>query len=176
MNYNDIRLEIKSGDIVAIHGKTLFAKITHLVQYLGGLNAESSISHVAVAWWLEDRLYCVEMDGRHNVLRPLSQYVNSNLKIDIYKCPVDLVNFANNFAKATSNSISYDTLMNIQIGLRLLFRIKTKNNDDSSLVCSTFISKWLQWSGWIVPSRYPELPSPAELCKALNSPIYKISY
>jgi hypothetical protein len=176
MNYNDIRLDIKSGDIIAIHGKTLFARITNLVQYLGGMQKESTISHVGVAWWLEDRLYSVEMDGKHNVLRPLSQYVNDKIKIDIYKCPVDIDILKSNFPKATSDSISYGHWMNVQIGLRLLFRIKSKNNSNSTLVCSTFVSRWLQWSGWNPPKCYPNMPCPAELCRALGNPIFNIRY
>lgn len=176
MNYNDVRLQIKSGDIIAIHGKTLFAKITYLVQFLGGLKSKSSITHVAVAWWLEDRLYCVEMDGKHNVLRPLSQYINSKCIVDIYKCPVLLKDLKLNFCKATSNSIAYGYWCNIKIGVRLIFNIKTQStNDITVLVCSTFVAKWLQWSNWNTPKDFPNMPSPAELCKALNSPKYHIT-
>jgi hypothetical protein len=176
MKYDDIRLEIKSGDIVVVHGKTLFAKLTHFVQYLGGMKSHSSISHIAVAWWLEDRLYCVEMDGKHNVLRPLSQYTKKELQIDIYKCPVPLDNLKNNFTLATEDYIAYDYWMNIQIGLRLLFNIKSKNKDNTSLNCSLFVARWLQWSGWQTSKKFQKLPCPAEIAIELGTPAYSITY
>jgi hypothetical protein len=175
MTYTQIREQIQSGDVLGVRGHGLFPSITRHVQRLGRMGALSGITHAGVAWWVEGRLYSVEMDGKHNVLRPLSQYINSGLGVDIYRCPVALEHMRENFDKATALPISYDIMDLFRIGSRLIFGTSTGQDDDKHLVCSTFASRWMQWSGWQPPEGLPAMPSPAELCQSLGEAIFSLS-
>jgi len=175
MTYAQVREQIQSGHILGVRAHGLFPSITRNVQRLGRMGSLSGITHAGVAWWVEGRLYSVEMDGKHNVLRPVSQYINSGFGVDIYRCPVHFECMRDNFDKATAAPISYDLLDLIRIGSRLLFNTSTGQDDDQHLVCSTFASRWMQWSGWQPPSGLAAMPSPAELCQALGEAVFSIS-
>ncbi len=174
MTYADIRQQINSGDVLGVRGQGLFPSITRNVQRLGRLGAHSGITHAGVAWWVEGRLYSVEMDGKHNVLRPLSQYISSGFGVDIFRCPVQFEQMRDNYDRATALPIRYDLLDLIRIGSRLLFGTSTGQDDDKHLVCSTFAARWLQWSGWQTPQGLPDMPSPAELCQALGEAVFSV--
>lgn len=173
MRYADARQRIRSGDLLGIHGRGTFPRVTHIVQFLGGLGMLSGITHIGVAWWFDGRLYSVEMDGRHNVLRPLSQHIADGCGVDVYRCPVPDTMPAE-FDRATANPIKYSLLDLLKIGVRLIFGGKTGRDDERDMVCSTFASRWLQWAGWLSPQAFPEMPSPGELCRALGNPIFSI--
>lgn len=175
MQYATVRNHIKTGDILAVHGTSLLAVLTRVVQKLGGLGHLAAVTHVGVAWWVEGRLYSVEMDGRHNVLRSLSQHITEGCGVDVYRCPVTVSEaMPAQFDRATSYPIKYSVPDLIKIGLRLIFGGNTEDNDDREMVCSTFASRWLQWSGWHPPCGFPDMPSPAELCQSLGAPIFAI--
>ena len=175
MSYAEIRQQINSGDVLGVRGKGFFPSITRNVQRLGRLGAQSGITHAGVAWWVEGRLYSVEMDGKHNVLRPVSQYISSSgFGVDIYRCPVQFEQMRDNYDKATALPIKYDLLDLARIGSRLLLGTSTGQDNDTQLVCSTFASRWLQWSGWQTPPGFPDMPSPAELCQALGVAVFSV--
>lgn len=173
MTYEEVREQIKTGDVLGVRGRGFFSLITRTVQRLGGLRDQSGITHVGVAWWVEGRLYSVEMDGRHNVLRPLSQHVADGCGVDVYRCPV-VVAMPAQFDRATANPIKYSLLDLLKIGLRLIFGSKTGSDGDSDMVCSTFAARWLQWASWPPPTGFPDMPSPGELCRALGNPAIAI--
>ena len=173
MKYEDARNQIKTGDVLGVRGRGFFSLVTRTVQRLGGLSNLSGITHVGVAWWVEGRLYSVEMDGRHNVLRPLSQHIADGCGVDVYPCPVADAMPAE-FDRATANPIKYSLLDLLKIGLRLIFGGKTGSDGDGEMVCSTFASRWLQWASWPPPTGFPDMPSPAELCRALGTPTFAI--
>lgn len=173
MNYEEVRERIQTGDVLGVRGRGAFPWLTRSVQRIGGLGDLSGVTHVGVAWWVEGRLYSVEMDGRHNVLRPLSQHVADGCGVDVYRCPV-VVALPAHFDRATANPIKYSLLDLLKIGMRLVFGSKTGRDGDGEMVCSTFASRWLQWAGWPPPTGFPDMPSPGELCRALGSPAYAI--
>jgi hypothetical protein len=173
MRYEDIRSQIETGDLLGVRGLGAFPWLTRNVQRLGGLRDLSGITHVGVAWWVEGRLYLVEMDGRHNVLRPLSQHIASGCGVDVYRCPVAKAMPAE-FDRATANPIKYSLLDLLKIGLRLIFGSKTGSDGDGEMVCSTFAARWLQWANWPPPMGFPDMPSPGELCRALGTPVFVI--
>lgn len=172
MKYEAARKEIKNGHIVGVCGRGLFGLLIRTAQRIGGLGYHSVVTHVGVAWWVEGRLFIVEMDGLHNVLRPMSHYINSGCVVDVYDHAF-LKDMQMLFDSATLNHIRYSYLDLLKIGLRLVLKIKT-GSDDSDLVCSTFASRWLQWAGWTPPSDFPVMPSPGELCRALGAPSFSI--
>ena len=167
MNYEEVRERIQTGDVLGVRGRGAFPWLTRLVQRIGGLGGQSGITHVGVAWWVEGRLYSVEMDGRHNVLRPLSQHVADGCGVEVYRCPV-VEAMPAQFDRATANPIKYSMPDLAKIGLRLILGGKTGSDDDGDMVCSTFAARWLQWAGWLPPAGFPDMPSPGELCRALG--------
>lgn len=173
MRYEEIRRQIQTGDVLGVRGRGTFPLVTYFVQKLGGLGDLSGISHIGLAWWVEGRLYSVEMDGRHNVLRPLSQHIADGCVVDVYLCPVRATMPAE-FDRATANPINYSLLDLLKIGMRLLFGSKTGEDDDADMVCSTFAARWLQRAGWPPPTGFPEMPSPGELCQALGRPAWTV--
>jgi len=175
MRYAQVRDQIQSGDVLGVRAHGLFPGITRNVQKIGRLGGFSGITHAGVAWWVEGRLYSVEMDGKHNVLRPLSQYISSGCGVDIYRCPVKFELMRDNYDKATALPIRYDFLDLIRIGSRLIFGTATGQDDDTQLVCSTFAARWMQWAGWQPPPGLAAMPSPAELCQALGDAVFSIS-
>lgn len=168
MDYPTARQQIKTGDVLAIRGRTAFARLTALVQRLGGLGALSGVSHMGVGWWIDGRLYSVEMDGQHNVLRPLSQHIAAGCAVEVYRNPVPEA-MAAQFERATATAIPYSVMDLILIAARLLLGAQTPP-DRGGLVCSTFVTRWLQWAGWLWPMGLPSMPAPAEVCRALGLP------
>lgn len=170
MRYDQARERIQSGDVLCVYGRGFFAAVIRFVQRLAGLGDLSGVVHCGVAWWLDGRLYSVEMDGKHNVLRPVSQYVGNRCRIDVYACPVGRDAMYAHFADATQRALIYSAINNIRIGARLLFGIGRGHGERYEAVCSTLVSRWLQLAGWIPPVGFPDMPSPAEVARALHSP------
>ena len=160
--------------MLGVRGRGAFPWLTRNVQRIGGLGDQSGITHVGVAWWVEGRLYSVEMDGRHNVLRPLSQHVAEGSSVTVFRSPVTQDAMQAQYDRATSEPIQYDYLDLLRIGLRLLLRTSTGTDGNSEMVCSTFASRWLQWASWPPPTGFPDMPSPGELCRALGTPTFAI--
>lgn len=174
MRYEDIRDQIADGDIMGVSCKGLFWSLVKLVQRVAGLGCHASITHVGVAWWVNGRLYLVEMDGAHNVLRPVSQHIAEGSSVDVFLCPVSSDAMTEQFDRATSEPIQYDRSDLLRIGLRLLFGIKTGSDGNAEMVCSTFALRWLQWASWSPPEGFPDMPSPGELCRAFGTPAFVI--
>jgi hypothetical protein len=164
--------QIKTGDILGVSCDGFFWSIVKQVQRAGGLYGFYQYTHIGVAYWADDVLYSVEMDGEDNVMRPLTQHINLGREVAVFPSPVGTDAMKAQFAKATADSISYAWLDYISIGLRMIFGVHVGFDPDTSsdMVCSTFASRWLQWAGWKAPATLPAVASPAELCKALGTP------
>jgi hypothetical protein len=183
VNYSEARDQIQTGDVLTFRGHTALALVTRVAQKLAGLGPNAGVTHCGVAVWVGGRLYSTEMDGRHNVLRPVSQHVANGNAFDVYR-PIPSEAMVAQFDKATAEPIKYNFIELVQIGGRLvctaILRIAGKRCLDSSavsdreLVCSTFVSRWLQWAGWVSPAWLPKSPSPGELGAALGEPILRV--
>ena len=158
MNYLEARRSIQSGDVIGVEGGTFWSKITRLVQKLAGHGSSALVTHNAMAWWLEDRLYLVEMDGKHNVLRPMSQY---KVPIRWYGCPGDRDRVKELFAAMTQDKIDYSVLQNVFSGLRILRRSKRLIAKADGENCSHFVARWQKLAGWNVD--LPDDPTPSEI-------------
>lgn len=165
MKYSDIRESIRTGDVIGVEGISFGASITRAVQKLGRQGDASNITHIAIAYWIGGRLFVMEMDGKYNVLRPLSQHAQE-CKLHIYDCPSDRELVEGLFDKYMSATIHYSQLDNIKTGLRLLFNLKQKDTD-SSTNCSIFGYDLLVDAGWYVRLNKP---SPSEMCNILGVP------
>jgi hypothetical protein len=164
MNYLEARKFIQSGDVIGVEGGTFWSKITRLVQKLAGHGSHANVTHYAMAWWLEGRLYLVEMDGKHNVLRPMSQY---KMPMRWHKCPVNREHVKELFPYMTQDLISYSVLQNILSGLRILRRSKREIAEADGENCSQFVARWLKLAGW--GADLPTDPTPSEVDMALGN-------
>ncbi len=174
MRYDQIRDQIADGDVLGVSCKGLFWSLVKVVQRAAGLGRYAQITHVGVAWWVNGRLYSVEMDGRHNVLRPVSQHIAEGSAVTVFRVPVPSASMEAQFDRATSAPIEYDYLDILRIGVRLLFRADTGPDGNGEMVCSPFVARWMQWAGWPPPRGFPDMPSPGELCRALGTPAFAI--
>jgi hypothetical protein len=163
MKYSDIRSEIKTGDIVGIEGTSFASSITRFVQKLGRQGKQSNITHIAIAYWIGENLFVLEMDGKYNVIRPLSVHATAT-KVHIWECPVDRKTIEGLFNKYMSKTIHYSMLDNFKTGLRLIFGIKQKDTD-SSTNCSIFAFDVLRDCGF---NSQLSTPSPSELAIELG--------
>ena len=160
MNYIEARDYIQSGDLLMVEGGTFWSKITQFVQRLGGQGSDSVVTHCGIAWWLEGRLYIVEMDGKKNVLTALSTYKGINIRW--FRHPANPQKMRAFFSTMTQNKIDYSQWDNLKIGLRLVFRLKI-NTPNSGMDCSNFVVKWLRAAGAQIDC--PQIPSPSEVAK-----------
>jgi hypothetical protein len=158
---------LNNGDVLGVHYKSFFSFFTKLFQFLGG-QENYKISHVGIAREINGLWYSQEMDGRFNVLRPISQYTQDNIKINIYRG--DNVNCTNDiFDRFMVTPISYNVSDLLKIGFQLLTKFKNNGyQDDDEMVCSGYSAAILQASGWIPPKGLTKMPSPSQLCNALT--------
>ena len=135
-----------------------------------GVVSNADYSHVSVAYWTGGILYSVEMDGSDNVLRPITQHLNSGKTIAVFTPLVSNDAMMNQFAKATSSTINYDWLDFISIFSRIVLKLNILPEPADDMVCSSFVSRWMSWAGWVQPLWFPKIPCPAEVCKVLGKP------
>lgn len=173
--YSEVREDISTGDVIGVEGRNLFSKFTKFAQSFNEHCDNPKITHAGMAYWIENRLFIVEMDGKHNVLRPLSQYILEGDVVHIYR-PEIVTQVEDHFDLATTNPIKYDLIELIQIGYRLIFGGKGPKRLDGELVCSSYVANWLKLCGWKTPEWFPSQPSPAELCTAVQNKLFSIQY
>lgn len=166
MKYEDIRNDIKHGDIISVYHGGIFATIIRFVQKIAGFGELSGVTHNGVAWWLQGRLYCIEMNGVNNVLRPMSHYIGC--KLLVHECPVPRASMAALFAQETERPYTYSLADVLRIGVRLILKSGRGFGDADEAVCSTFVASWLRHAGWVPSVDFPDMPSPAEIASALK--------
>jgi hypothetical protein len=164
MEYLDARRLIQSGDVVGVEGNSFGASITRTVQRLAGFGECAKTTHVAMAWWLEGRLYLVEMDGKYNVLRPMSQY---RVPMTLFKCPEEnRAAVKDLFSAMTQDLIHYSMIQNVLTGLRILKRSKKEISDAHGENCSQFVARWYKCAG--IDLQLPDDACPSEVIIALQ--------
>lgn len=168
-HYNAIRPLLKTGDVIGIPTGN---RITQTFQRMFNKSDYGYITHVGILVWRHDRLMVAEMDGRYNVERPLSQYINQNVYIfrpcadinpDLMRQVIDL---------HLSTAIHYDVMDFIAVGLRTIFG-KLINYHPERIICTEFVAKILRYYN---PDRfpYPHILTPAEMCDSIAPIVYVI--
>ena len=166
LTLKDMNIEtIPSGSILGIEKKGFIWSIVKFVQHLGGLQQWSKITHTGTALWVGNVLYSVEMDGSCNVLRQVAQHINEGSVVNVYKSPVNLLIYLD---AVTADSVSYDYVDILLIGIRLLTGWDIVDKTPNEAVCSSFTANWLLRCGWEPEQGFPTLPSPAEVIRELN--------
>jgi hypothetical protein len=148
LDYTELRNTLKTGDLVFIQGTSIYSKITKGLQYLEGFSTYRT-THCGVVIWLEGRLLLAEMDGKYNVLRPLSQhkehiiyvYHNQGLIKPVDKLFTDLLDI----------KLEYDIKDFLSIALHKLFGFYLKD-DKNAIVCSEYCARWLALCGYNIPN------------------------
>lgn len=176
MLYGQARLELKTGDVVAIDTRN---PITKAVQRLFTRSKYDRFTHIWILIWRGDHLHVVEMDGRYNVERPLSQYANAGKQILAFRLPVDQAKISKSIDLHMRDEIHYDYGSFFSIGARLAFGIGIADNP-KKLVCTDFVLNILKTADIdplkdqvILGNKY--LMTPSELCWYLDQPIIQIN-
>jgi hypothetical protein len=168
MRYSDVRGNLLTGDIVAIDTRN---KLTRFVQHIFGCGVFEQYTHVGILIWRGDSLHVVEMDGRFNVERPLSQYTNAKKSTIVFRLGLDNNAISTAINKHMRDEVKYDYSSFFTIGARLAFGLGVSDNPYKQ-VCTDFIVKILDSAGYKVGDN--PLLTPSELCCKLGKVIYKI--
>lgn len=171
LTYAEARPLINSGDCIGVATRSASAAVVRGMQRVAGLR-HAAITHTAMALWVGDRLYAVEMSTGGNVLRPLSQYAGYEMLISAPPWDADLSVLAEALRVATEQHIPYGFVDLVAIGLRLLPRRlvdTTRWGKDSGTdqVCSFFAARVYEHMGAELVG-WPRRPCPAEVAEALQ--------
>lgn len=165
VSYQDIRDELKTGDLFFGSGSYFFSGI---IQRL----TKSTWSHVAIIYKDEElqRILVLEAEPFYGVrMIPLSKYLyDYQGKMKPYKGQIALANLLIPLSKTDlNNGISfgldeltrpYDNYEIIRIMIRILFKI-TKRRDNRAYICSEFVREILAQSN-VVMDYYDTYISP----------------
>ena len=178
--YKTFRSKLCDGQVIAISSHTGFGKLIKIGQKRAKKELYSHFAeytHVAFLKWSAGRLYCVEMNGGGNCLRPLSQYINEGCSFIVYDLHVDQERFRRSFLKWSNHFIPYGLGDIAKLAIQLLFCIKVKHDSYKNLVCSQYVRLWLESLGfndWEVEFK-GAIAMPAEICAALQKyEVFKI--
>lgn len=144
IDYQATRDTIETGDVIFIQGHSIYSKITKGLQYIEGFDTYST-THSGIAVWLSGRLFLAEMDGKYNVLRPMSVYSKDILYIHKPKTksrPVEEL-----FTILVDTTYHYDIKDFLSIAIHKLFGFYLKD-DKNAIVCSEYCAKWLELCGY----------------------------
>jgi len=159
---------LNNGDILGIYKNSFLGFFTKIAQFLGGYKKTYGITHVAVSRKINNIWYVQEMDGLHNVLRPISQYLKENIKIEVYRAD-NIIVTDETLDRYMSIPIKYNRIDLLKIGFQLITRFKNNGSeDDDNMVCSGYAESIISDSGWIRPSWLSKMPSPCQLCESLR--------
>lgn len=162
MDYKTIRPQLRDGDLVAVNTGN---RLTQWAQRTFGGGRFASITHVGVLVWRGDRLHVAEMDGRYNVERPLSHYINNRQLVGIFRTPSDRTTMVQSIDRAMQSAIHYDNADFGRIGLRLLTGFKLRD-DAKRMVCSQFVTRIYCAAGLSLFDP-DDMLTPSEVCAAM---------
>lgn len=165
MKYEQAKLQIGDGDLVALkRADTWFWRLVSWV-------TNSPYTHTAIAVRIGTGAFVVELHWSGPRIVPLLSYRHP---FDVFRCPVSQETVRRAAFEFAAKRIRYDWLDLIRIGLFNLFRLKP-SADDGGLVCSSFNARIYRHAGWQPPPKFPRIPSPAAMVRAMKSkPILEV--
>jgi hypothetical protein len=159
------------GDVLGVRQKGFFSWFTWLAQYLAGHGDISGITHVGIARKVGEIWCSQEMDGKHCVLRPISQFLRQGFVINVYRPGVIVPDTL--LDKYLLEPIKYSIFGLFKIGFHLIFGFNRNGTaDKDEMVCSDLYRAILLESGW--QGDLYNMPSPSEICIAIGNPAYQI--
>ena len=179
-HYEDIKREIKAGDILFCSGKYIFSKV---IRYL----SDSLFTHVAIVFPWQDQIMVLESEVLIGVRAvPLSNYLenynntNRPYRGDLYlgrhdatvdqKRGLSLVKHASSML-----SMKYDNMELAQIVLRLIAKIG-KHKEDNAYICSDFVTACFEKIGVLFSKDEKGFTFPEHIASDPNvTPLFKIT-
>jgi len=140
--YEEIRNQIKNGDILMYRGKSLESRIIMWA-------TRSKFSHAGIAVWWNERLMVMEAIGNGVVVRPLSLSVQKYYgDVELYKVVEEIDDAGRQrmitFAQQELGK-EYATWKAILLGLRILFQRNKERRDslrrERQLFCSYYVAQ-----------------------------------
>jgi hypothetical protein len=171
MKYEDIRNDIRTGDIVFVYSPTSFTFPKSFLYWLIKLVTGLPIHHCVVAQWMSTdsgthRLMAVEACPQGKRIIPLSFY--QDRKLQVFRLPANVnVEALEEYLMARVAKESYSYCEFFGVGLRELLGIKLDNFKGK--ICSEIcVDAWVAAGQPLLESRI----SPAELWRTLTAMDY----
>lgn len=164
MNYPEFLKHVKTGDTVAVFkSRDWIGKLIHLV------TGDARV-HCGIVFLQEDEAFVAEMDGKKNVIIPLSQYDDS--RMELYPCPVEagVREVKSSIWKLLGERKSYNWADIVRIGFGLIFRwakIMPKVRGNQKMICTEFNERVYRELGWKAPFD-DYVVWPGKFCDALG--------
>ena len=168
MKYLEFKENVKTGDTVAVYRFPHSDLLGLIVKMVTG----DSRVHTAFAFTQEDNVFLAEMDGKKNVIVPLSQY--SNAKLEVYSPPVQATHheFRSAMWELLGERRDYSWSDIFWLGFSIVFRTMRwapKVENVGSMTCTEFNEHIYRKLGWQPPfGGYVAWPS--KFCDALGAP------
>lgn len=157
MIYNEVRDNIKDGDLIAFSGKKLLSRLIQKVTY-------SVISHVGMAVWIKNRLFVIEaVEGAGIRFYPLSKYVREGSKVEWWK----LYHDSFNVDREKVIIFAMDRVGDAYGLWQLIkdFFLRTKDHKKGNFYCSLYVLEALKEGGYIGEGFDDTNPSPGEITR-----------
>ena len=166
-------MEFRQGDILGVELTTFYSQITKKVQQIAGFGDLAKVTHTAVVRIIDNIVFVQEMDGKHNVLRPIEQYHDEKVIYRVYRTNLEFSNeLLNGFLL---KPIKYKITDLIKIGFHILFKFNRNGQANfDGQVCSEYDAAILRKAGFT--GHIYNMPSPSEVCFPLKTPIFVKSY
>jgi hypothetical protein len=151
MQYQDVRSQVLTGDLIAVKRKTgLFPIATRIV-------TNSPYTHTGIAIWAGNRLLLAQTNAGGCNLAPLSQ--EAIYDFDVFDCPVNRDACEAEIWQELGSRIAYGFLDCVRIfGFKVL-GIPLPKKDGPDLVCSALSARIFENAGW-KPINLPSIPWP----------------
>lgn len=145
MRYHDDRDLIETGDMIAVREATSWhARLTQIVTF-------SPYTHEGAAIWREGDLYLAEVNGGRNHLTAIEHWSD----YDVYERPdqLDPVAVENSTLRWLRQTVAYNFLAFVLIGLMELLRVRAFVHWRRKQVCSGAVVAIFEGAGWPEHSR-----------------------
>jgi hypothetical protein len=163
MDYIQACNGIETGDVIEIKGTKGF--LTPLTKYF----TSSEYTHVGIAYWMDKRLWLVEINGGKNHIIPFTQLADE--AFDVYENPgLDVRRIEESIEQSLRNKIDYGYLALPVVGLLNYLKIKIFIHARKILECAGFSVMILEGAGW---PEHTRILSPQDLADLLK---FKFSY
>jgi hypothetical protein len=173
LKYDQVRREIKDGDVLLYKGKGLFRSgfIPTLVQ----LVTQSPYAHAGIAVWWNERLMVIEAIGKGVIVNPLSLSLERyHATVEWWCCKEEIPNEKRREMILYAQEVlgkSYATLLAFWFMIKMLFVGNFDKSDrfreETSLYCSQFVAQVYHKVGLdLKKGRSDRYMSPGDIAKS----------
>lgn len=140
--YNEIRNQIKNGDVLMYRGKSLQSRIIMFV-------TRSRFSHAGIAVWWNERLMVMEAVGKGVVITPLSQSVGKyDGRVELFTSKEEIPdNERLRMITCAQEELGkeYATWKAVRVGIKILLSKNRERRDrlrrERQLFCSQYVAQ-----------------------------------